>query len=77
LAAWKGIAEMLRTYEEPAKDAGLVSQPNFERRLMDAEEYSPLARLILDLAPLWFFLFLAGIVVFMVVVISWLAGGAK
>lgn len=44
---------------------------------MDAEEYSPLARLILDLAPLWFFLFLAGIVVFMVVVISWLAGGAK
>lgn len=68
---------MLRTYEEPAEDAGLAPQPNFERRMMDAEEYSPLARLILASAPLWFFMFLGGIVVFMVVVISWLAGGMK
>lgn len=66
---------MLRTYENPGDEYKRGTQPNFERRLMDAEEYSPLARFVLALAPLWFFLFLAGIVVFMVVAVSWLAGG--
>jgi len=52
-----------------------VSLTEFGDRIKEAERYSPLARLTIGLSPLWLFLLLAGIAVFMVVMISWLVGG--
>ena len=71
--AWRMRARRIKKPER--EPIGKVSLSEFASRIDEAEEYSPLARLILALAPLWFFLFLAGIAVLLAVLGSWLNGG--
>lgn len=73
IEAWRMRAKRIK---RPAREpVGKVSLSEFASRIEEAEEYSPLARLFLALAPLWFLMFLAGIAVLMAVLGSWLNGG--